>query len=161
MICGSGKLTCANVETGPLALSWRCQHWWSGDHSSTASFMTETPKWLAKQQGEPRSANKKAKKGQSVAVASSPVPMWNNRPQIGNWSTDCFASHFVVFVMKLAVEEWSPLHQRWHLKLRTSGHISTLAQVSLPLPQIGTSLPSWLPIWVFLIVSLATLSFLS
>jgi len=92
MICGSGKLTCENVEMCPLALSWRCQHWWSGGHSSTASFMTKTPKWLAKQRGEPRSANnKKAKKGQSVAVASSPpVPMWNNRPQIGNWSTDCF-----------------------------------------------------------------------
>ena len=68
---------------------------------------------------------------------------------------DCFGSHFVVFVMKLAVEEWSPLHRRWHLKLRTSDHISTLAWVSLPLPQIGTS-SSWLPAPVFLIVLRAT-----
>ena len=43
-ICGSGKLTCANVEMCPLAFSWRCQRWWSGGHSSTASFMTKTPK---------------------------------------------------------------------------------------------------------------------
>jgi hypothetical protein len=56
-------------------------------------------------------------------------------------SPRCFASHFGVFVMKLAVEEWPPLHQCWHLQLRASGHISTFSQVSLPLPQIGTSLP--------------------
>jgi hypothetical protein len=88
--------------------------------------------------------------GHISTLAQGSLPL----PQIGTTlpcflvadlgSPDCFASHFVVFVMKLAVEEWSPLHQCWHLKLRRSGHISTLAQGSLPLPQIGTSSPCFL-----------------
>ena len=74
-------------------------------------------------------------------------------PQIGTSSPcflvadlgfpDCFASHFVVFVMKLAVEEWSPLHQCWHHVQRTSAVISVTAWARLPQNRLALQLLSW------------------
>ena len=56
-----------------------------------------------------------------------------------------FRKPLSVFGQETGVEEWSPLHQLWHLMMRASNAISALAQASLPHPKIGTWLPPHWP----------------
>ena len=55
-----------------------------------------------------------------------------------------FWKRFGFFGRRTALQEWSPFDECGHLMLRTSGHISTSARVSLTQLRIGISSPPWL-----------------